>query len=106
MAERYVCAMQTGCHAILYASRQAEGHARDDAAPHSFLDRTGDTKADELLFVSECIARAGGKTIMMDISVLGDPPYQPEHDKRAVATPPTTIEAIASSGDENSAIRH
>ncbi|MBP2427670.1 Tm-1-like ATP-binding domain-containing protein [Bradyrhizobium elkanii] len=73
--------------------------------PRILLIGTGDTKADELLFMSECIARAGGRTIMMDISVLGDPPYQAAHDKHAVAAAAqTTIEAIASSGDENSAM--
>ena len=73
--------------------------------PRILLIGTGDTKADELLFMSECIARAGGRTIMMDISVLGDPPYQPAHDKHAVAAAAeTTIAAIASSGDENSAM--
>ncbi|PDT72500.1 Tm-1-like ATP-binding domain-containing protein [Bradyrhizobium sp. C9] len=73
--------------------------------PRILLIGTGDTKADELLFMSECIARAGGSAIMMDISVLGDPPYQPAHDKHAVAAAAkTTIAAIASSGDENSAM--
>jgi uncharacterized protein (UPF0261 family) len=73
--------------------------------PRILLIGTGDTKADELLYMSDCIARAGGKTIMMDISVLGEPPYRPAHDKHAVAAAAqTTIESIASSGDENSAM--
>ncbi|WGR92710.1 Tm-1-like ATP-binding domain-containing protein [Bradyrhizobium sp. ISRA443] len=73
--------------------------------PRILLIGTGDTKADELQFMSDCIARAGGTTIMMDISVLGDPPYQPAHDKHAVAAAAqTTIADIASSGDENTAM--
>jgi uncharacterized protein (UPF0261 family) len=73
--------------------------------PRILLIGTGDTKADELNFMSECIARAGGRTVMMDISVLGDPPYRPAHDKHAVAAAAhTTIDVIASSGDENSAM--
>ncbi|WP_407165313.1 Tm-1-like ATP-binding domain-containing protein [Bradyrhizobium sp. ORS 111] len=73
--------------------------------PRILLIGTGDTKADELLFMSDCIARAGGTTIMMDISVLGDPPYRPAHDKHAVAAAAqTTVAKIASSGDENSAM--
>jgi uncharacterized protein (UPF0261 family) len=41
----------------------------------------------------------------MDISVLGDPPYRPQHDKHAVAAATqTTIAAILASGDENSAM--
>jgi uncharacterized protein (UPF0261 family) len=73
--------------------------------PRILLIGTGDTKADELNFMSACIASAGGRTIMMDISVLGDPPYRPAHDKHAVAAAAhTTIDVIASSGDENSAM--
>jgi uncharacterized protein (UPF0261 family) len=66
---------------------------------------TGDTKADELLFMRERIEAVGGVAVMMDVSVLGDPPYRPEHDRHAVArAAETTIEAIIASGDENSAM--
>ena len=53
--------------------------------PRILLIGTGDTKADELLFMRDCITRAGGEPVMMDVSVLGDPPYRPQHDKHAVA---------------------
>ncbi|WP_292658004.1 Tm-1-like ATP-binding domain-containing protein, partial [Mesorhizobium sp.] len=46
---------------------------------------TGDTKAEELLFMKQCIEASGGRAVMMDVSVLGDPPYSPDHDKHAVA---------------------
>ena len=73
--------------------------------PRILLIGTGDTKADELLFMRERIAEAGGTAIMMDVSVLGDPPYAPEHDKHAVAAAAgTTIAAITASGDENSSM--
>jgi uncharacterized protein (UPF0261 family) len=73
--------------------------------PRILLIGTGDTKADELLFMNNCIREAGGEPIMMDVSVLGDPPYNPRHDKHAVAqAAETTIDAIAASGDENSAM--
>ncbi len=73
--------------------------------PRILLIGTGDTKADELLFMSDCIRDAGGEPVMMDVSVLGDPPYQPRHDKHAVArAAQTTIDQIAASGDENSAM--
>ena len=66
---------------------------------------TGDTKDDELMFMSNCIREAGGEPVMMDVSVLGDPPYRPHHDKHAVArAAQTTIDRIAASGDENSAM--
>ncbi len=73
--------------------------------PRILLIGTGDTKADELLFMSNCIREAGGEPVMMDVSVLGDPPYKPRHDKHAVAqAAETTIDAVAASGDENSAM--
>jgi uncharacterized protein (UPF0261 family) len=66
---------------------------------------TGDTKADELLFMRERIEAVGGIAVMMDVSVLGDPPYRPKHDRHAVArAADTTMEAIVASGDENSAM--
>lgn len=75
------------------------------AHPRILVIGTGDTKADELLFIDNCIAAAGGEAIMMDVSVLGDPPYSPRHDKHAVAAAAdSTIEAIVASGDENSAM--
>ncbi len=73
--------------------------------PSILVIGTGDTKADELLFMRERIEAAGGKAVMMDVSILGDPPYRPEHDKHDVAAAAeTTIEAIAASGDENTAM--
>lgn len=69
--------------------------------PKILLCGTGDTKADELLYMAERIRSAGGDPVMLDVSVLGDPPYRPEYDKHAVASAiSTTIEAIARSGDE------
>ena len=73
--------------------------------PRILLIGTGDTKADELSFMSGCIADAGGQPFMLDVSVLGDPPYVPDYDKHAVAAAAqTTIAEIAASGDENSAM--
>jgi uncharacterized protein (UPF0261 family) len=73
--------------------------------PRILLIGTGDTKADELLYMSDCITKAGGEPIMMDVSVLGDPPYKPHHDKHAVAkSAQRTIDQVAASGDENSAM--
>jgi uncharacterized protein (UPF0261 family) len=52
-----------------------------------------------------CIEAAGGAAVMMDVSVLGDPPYRPEHDKHEVAAAAgATIDAVAASGDENVAM--
>jgi uncharacterized protein (UPF0261 family) len=77
----------------------------NSSRPHILLIGTGDTKADELLFMQHCIAEAGGVTVMMDISVLSDPPYKAAYDKHAVAAAAdTTIAAVIASGDENSSM--
>jgi uncharacterized protein (UPF0261 family) len=66
---------------------------------------TGDTKSDELMFMRGCIENAGGAAVIMDVSVLGEPAFTPDHSKHGVAAAAgTTIEAIANSGDENSAM--
>ena len=73
--------------------------------PRILIIGTGDTKTDELLFMRDRIEAAGGIGIMLDVSILGDPPYQAEYDKHAVAAAAdTTIGEIAASGDENTAM--
>lgn len=73
--------------------------------PKILVIGTGDTKAEELLFMRGAIEAAGGRAVLMDVSVLGNPPFRAEHDKHAVAAAAgTTIDAVASSGDENSAM--
>jgi uncharacterized protein (UPF0261 family) len=75
------------------------------ANPHILLIGTGDTKSDEMMFMQDCIAAAGGQTVIMDVSILGDPKFIPTYSKHDVAAAAnTTIEAIANSGDENSAM--
>ena len=66
---------------------------------------TGDTKADELEFLKGEIAAAGAVARLMDVSVLGDPPYAAEHSKHDVAAAAgATIAEIIALGDENSAM--
>lgn len=73
--------------------------------PSILVIGTGDTKSDELQFMAAIIRDAGGVPVMMDVSILGDPPYRPEYSRHDVAAAAgTTIEAIATSGDENSAM--
>ncbi|MBZ9709781.1 Tm-1-like ATP-binding domain-containing protein [Mesorhizobium sp. ESP7-2] len=76
-----------------------------EQTPRILVIGTGDTKADELLFMKACIEASGGSAVMMDVSVLGDPPYSPDHDKHAVARAvDVTIGEIVASGDENTAM--
>ncbi|MGC5840363.1 Tm-1-like ATP-binding domain-containing protein [Mesorhizobium sp. M4B.F.Ca.ET.017.02.2.1] len=82
-----------------------QGEPTVDETRRILVIGTGDTKADELLFMRERIEAVGGVAVMMDVSVLGDPPYRPAYDRQAVArAADTTIEAIIASGDENSAM--
>lgn len=73
--------------------------------PRILIIGTGDTKADELEFMRGKVAEAGGLSLMLDVSVLGDPPYRAEFDKHAVAAAGgSTIPEIVGLGDENSAM--
>jgi uncharacterized protein (UPF0261 family) len=73
--------------------------------PRILLIGTGDTKSDEILFMQEQISIADGIAVVMDISILGEPKFTPTYSKHHVAAAAgTTIEAIANSGDENSAM--
>jgi uncharacterized protein (UPF0261 family) len=73
--------------------------------PRILLIGTGDTKSDELNFMKSCIEDAAGIALMMDVSVLGNPQYTPDHSKHDIAAAAgTTIEGIINSGDENSAM--
>lgn len=73
--------------------------------PRILIIGTGDTKADELDFMRVKIAEAGGLPLMLDVSVLGDPPYRPDFDKHAVAAAGgSTIAEIIAMGDENGAM--
>lgn len=75
------------------------------ASPNILVIGTGDTKSEELRFMASVIADAGGRPIMMDVSILGDPPYDPDHSKHDVAAAAgTSIAAILEAGDENSAM--
>jgi uncharacterized protein (UPF0261 family) len=73
--------------------------------PNILVIGTGDTKSDELLFMADVIGEAGGLPVMVDVSVLGDPPYQPDYSRHDIAAAAeTTIQAIIDSGDENTAM--
>lgn len=74
-------------------------------SPKILVIGTGDTKCDELQFMASVIEEAGGRPIMVDVSILGDPPYVPDYSKHDIAkAAATSIAAITESGDENSAM--
>lgn len=66
---------------------------------------TCDTKADELQFARACLVAAGGEVIIMDVGVLGDPPFAPDVSNREVAASAgVSLDEIAAYGDENLAM--
>lgn len=67
---------------------------------------TADTKADELLFMKQRVEAEGGAAAIMDVGVLGRPPFRPEYpNARVAAAAGTTLAAIAALGDENEAMK-
>jgi uncharacterized protein (UPF0261 family) len=77
----------------------------DKSIPSILVIGTGDTKSDELQFMATMISQAGGKPVMVDVSILSDPPYKPVYSRHDIAKAAgTSIEAIIGSGDENSAM--
>lgn len=66
---------------------------------------TADTKADELLFMQQCIEKEGARGLIMDVGVLGAPTFEPAFSNREVAAAAgMSIEAVIGLGDENAAM--
>lgn len=66
---------------------------------------TADTKADELQYMKSCMEQLGGQASIMDVGVLGDPPFGVEYSKHDVAAAAKTTNAdIIALGDENLAM--
>jgi uncharacterized protein (UPF0261 family) len=73
--------------------------------PNILVIGTGDTKSEELQFMCDIIGKAGGLPVLVDVSILADPPYRPDYNRHDIAAAAnTTIEAIIDSGDEHSAM--
>ena len=76
-----------------------------ESDPRILLIGTADTKSDELLYLKSRIESAGATALIMDVGVLGDPPFKPEFSKHAVAEAAgTTNQQIIDLGDENRAM--
>ncbi|MBT4890812.1 MAG: Tm-1-like ATP-binding domain-containing protein [Rhodospirillales bacterium] len=66
---------------------------------------TADTKADEILFMKQCIEDQGASAMIMDVGVLGDPSFGVEISKHMVAEAArSTNQGIIDLGDENLAM--
>ncbi|MEM9106998.1 MAG: Tm-1-like ATP-binding domain-containing protein [Pseudomonadota bacterium] len=76
------------------------------AAKTILIIGTYDTKSDELQYLRERIESDGGRTLTMDVSVLGDPAEPTDVSKHAVAEAAgSSIAAAIDSGDENTAMQ-
>lgn len=74
-------------------------------SPVILIIGTADTKADELLYLKSCVERCGAEGRVMDVGVLGSPPFDPDYTKFDVAeAADTTNEDIIGLGDENRAM--
>ena len=66
---------------------------------------TADTKADEMLFIRQCLESEGAQATIMDVGVLGTPSFTPEITNTQVAAAAgMTIEQVGTLGDENLAM--
>jgi uncharacterized protein (UPF0261 family) len=66
---------------------------------------TCDTKADEILFIKDCIEAQGAKAVLMDVGILGKPRFTPDYTNDAVAAAAgSSIPEICALGDENVAM--
>ena len=66
---------------------------------------TADTKADELLYLKSCVEKVGGTALIMDVGVLGNPPFTPEYSKHDVAAAiGISNDDIIALGDEHKAM--
>ena len=66
---------------------------------------TADTKAAELEFLKSCLETSGASARVMDVGVLGEPPFAPEYSKHDVASAAGTTNAeIIALGDEHRAM--
>ncbi len=67
---------------------------------------TFDTKSDELNWLTECIRSQGGRTLTMDVGVLGEPPHPTDISRQEVAQAAgSSIETARTCGDENTAMQ-
>lgn len=74
-------------------------------APTILIIGTADTKADELVFLKSCVEEAGALARIMDVGVLGVPPFEPDYSKHDVARAAGSSNAdIIALGDEDRAM--
>lgn len=74
-------------------------------SPRVLLIGTADTKSDELLFMRRRIEEGGGSVLVMDVGVLGHPPFSPDiSNAHVAASAGATLRQLAAIGDESEAM--
>lgn len=75
------------------------------APPCILLIGTVDTKSDEMAYLRDCITQAGGRTLVLDVGVLGRGGFVPDVSNHQVAEAAgVTLEQVIASGDENTSM--
>jgi uncharacterized protein (UPF0261 family) len=73
--------------------------------PTILIAGTADTKADEILYMKDCLLGQGASVLVMDVGVLGDPAFDVDISKHEVAAAiGLDNQQIAGLGDENDAM--
>lgn len=74
-------------------------------SPTILLIGTVDTKSDEIAFMRDCIAHAGGRALVMDVGVLGRGAVTPDVSNVEVAAAAgVSLQQVVASGDENTSM--
>jgi uncharacterized protein (UPF0261 family) len=75
------------------------------SSPRILIVGTVDTKSDEIGFMAEQVALAGGQALVMDVGVLGNGRIRPDIANTEVAAAAgVSLQQVMDSGDENSAM--
>src|SRR5450830_1306038 len=75
------------------------------APPCILLIGTVDTKSDEMAYLRDCITQAGGRTLVLDVGVLGRGGFVPDISNHQVAEAAgVTLDQVIASGDENTSM--
>ena len=76
-----------------------------NTSPTILIAGTADTKADEIIYMKDCLSGQGAGVMVMDVGVLGDPSFDVDVSKHDVAAAVGMDNAqIAGLGDENDAM--
>jgi uncharacterized protein (UPF0261 family) len=93
------------CFCVCSSQNEKQSEERAEMAKTIVIIGTLDTKGEEFRYVKELIEKRGHKTIVVDVGILGEPPFQPDitHEEVAEAAG-TKLKEIIALGEEGKAI--